>query len=368
MRAVISGGGTGGHIYPALAIAEELRSRGDDILYIGGAASPEEQAAQNYAFAFASVATSPLHRNLLQMPRDLATNFRGMCQAKKIIADFAPAVAIGTGGFVTAPVLTAAQSLHIPTMIHEQNAFPGLANRRLAQKAAAVCLTFEPARKYFPHQNMIHYTGLPVRQRIVEANSDKLREEAYSFFAISAAERSVPTLLVTGGSQGAQSLNEAVCAAYEGLLAAGYRIIHLCGKKNYFTIKQRAPQHQRLILLPYLEQMEYGLAVADLALARAGASFLAEAAVLGLPTILVPYPYATNDHQAANARVFSEEDAAVVIHDADLDGKLLLQVVSALFSNPVRMERMQAGARFLAKTTAAADIADVAEHIAKTNR
>ena len=357
MRAIISGGGTGGHIYPALAIAEELRARGDEILYMGGADSIEEELARGHGFAFASVATSPLHRNLLKIARDLAANYRGLREAKKIISAFAPDVAIGTGGFVTAPVLAAAQSLHIPTMIHEQNAFPGLANRRLAQKADAVCLTFAPAQKYFPHQEKIHYTGLPVRQRIIEAKNESLKAEAYHFFAIPDGQSDIPTLLITGGSQGAQSLNEAAHAAYAGLLDAGYRIIHLCGKKNYFSMKQKAPQHQRLILLPYLEQMEYGLAVADLALARAGASFLAE----------VPYPYATNDHQAANAHVFSEEDAAVVIKDADLNGERLLQTVVALFNNPVRLERMQAGALTLAKTAAAADIADVAYHIAKNN-
>ena len=367
MRAIISGGGTGGHIYPALAIAEELRARGDEILYMGGADSIEEELARGHGFAFASVATSPLHRNLLKIASDLATNYRGLREAKKIISAFAPDVAIGTGGFVTAPVLAAAQSLHIPTMIHEQNAFPGLANRRLAQKADAVCLTFAPAQKYFPHQEKIHYTGLPVRQRIIEAKNESLKAEAYHFFAIPDGQSDIPTLLITGGSQGAQSLNEAAHAAYAGLLDAGYRIIHLCGKKNYFSMKQKAPQHQRLILLPYLEQMEYGLAVADLALARAGASFLAEVAVSGLPTILVPYPYATNDHQAANAHVFSEEDAAVVIKDADLNGERLLQTVVALFNNPVRLERMQAGALTLAKTAAAADIADVAYHIAKNN-
>lgn len=365
MRAVISGGGTGGHIYPALAIAEELRARGDEILYMGGADSTEEELVKGYGFDFASVATSPLHRNLLKVVGDLAANCRGMHEARKIIADFAPSVAIGTGGFVTAPVLSAAQSLHIPTMIHEQNAFPGLANRRLAQKAEAVCLTFAPAQRYFPHQERIHYTGLPVRQRIIDAGCESFKREAYAFFEIPEAERTIPTLLITGGSQGAQSINEAAYAAYSGLLDAGYRIIHLCGKKNYFSMKQKAPQDKRLILLPYLEQMEYGLAVADLALARAGASFLAEVAVLGLPTILVPYPYATNDHQAANAKVFSEEDAAVMIKDTDLNGERLLQIVQALFNNPVRLERMQAGAHLLAKTTAAADIADVAYSIAK---
>lgn len=365
MRVIISGGGTGGHIYPALAIAEELRTRGHEVLYIGGSPSAEEEVAKQFGFAFASVPTAPLRRNSIKIMADLFANMQGLNEAKRIIREFAPHIAIGTGGFVTAPVLMACEKLHVPTMIHEQNAYPGLANRRLAKKAAAVCLTFEVAKKHLPDYAQIHHTGLPVRSAIMGLVGNSAPDEAYAYFGIDEADRNLPTLLVTGGSQGAKTLNDAVFAAYSQLLGANIRIIHLCGKANYFELKQRAPQHEHLHLLPYLDNMEYALAITDIAIARAGASFLAEAAVLGLPLILVPYPYATNDHQSANAQVFLEADAAVVVADSELSGEGIQSLVVSLFDNYHRLQRMTDGALSLAKTQAAYEIADIAESTAR---
>ncbi|MBQ1502200.1 MAG: undecaprenyldiphospho-muramoylpentapeptide beta-N-acetylglucosaminyltransferase [Firmicutes bacterium] len=364
MRVIISGGGTGGHIYPALSIADELRRSGADVLYMGGRGSAEEKLAAEYGFAFAAVSTSPLHRHSLKAAADLLTNAKGMAEAKKIIRDFRADAAVGTGGFVTAPVLMAADSLHIPTMIHEQNASPGLANRRLAKKAAAVCLTFKDAAGHFPGGAKLHYTGLPVRPQILAA-AKETPPAAYAEFAIPAADRDCPTLLITGGSQGAQSLNQAAAAAYEELLAVGIRIIHLCGRKNYEELKAAAPQHPHLILLPYLERMEYAMSLADLALARAGASFLAEAAVMGLPALLVPYPFATNDHQQANADEFAEAGAAVVIADGELNGDVLAKQARAVLEDKERSAAMKAAALSLAKPDAAKDIARIAMEIAR---
>lgn len=365
MRVIVSGGGTGGHIYPALAIAGELRNRGADILFIGGTDSPEQALAVRFGFTFAGIPTAPLHRRSWRLAADLLTNYRGWRLARKILADFTPAVAIGAGGFVTAPALLAAQTLHIPTLLHEQNVYPGLANRWLAKKAQAVCLTFQGAAARFPHPDRLHHTGLPVRQEILALAQKAVPEQAYARFDIPEAERHIPTLLITGGSQGAQSINRAAAAAYQPLLKAGIRIIHLCGKNNYFEMRQKAPEHPRLILLPYLYEMEYGLAVADLAVARAGASFLAEAAVLGLPAILVPYPYATNDHQSGNAKVWADAQAGQTIKDSDLSGKVLCDTVLSLFDNPVRLQRMKDCALTFAKPRAEKDIADIAEALAK---
>ncbi len=365
MRVVISGGGTGGHIYPALAIAEELRARNHQVLYIGGPASAEQDAAEQFGFIFKAVQTAPLHRKSLKVIGDLAANLRGTHQAEKIVAEFAPDVAIGTGGFVTAPVLLACQRSQVPTIIHEQNAYPGLANRRLAKKAEAVCLTFTAAKQYFACPDKTYHTGLPVRTAILDLSNKPVPEAAYQYFGIDKEERELPTLLITGGSQGAKTLNDAMLAAYQQLLAQNIRIIHLCGKSNFFELKQKAPANRHLHLLPYLDNMEYALAIANLALARSGASFLAEAAVLALPLILVPYPHATNDHQSANAEAFFEADAALVVKDSELTGSWLTQTVPVILNNPQRLWRMQEGARSLAKTQAASDIADIAEAKAK---
>lgn len=359
MRVVISGGGTGGHIYPALAIAEEFRRRGAEVLYMGCPDSMEQQFAATAGFAFAAVPAVGLRRRFPAIFRDLSVDMKGRSLAKTQLQKFRPDLVIGTGGFVSAPVLSAAQGLHIPTLIHEQNAFPGLANRFLARRAAAVCLTFAAAGEHFPHPERHHLTGLPLRPQVVAADAAAARE----YFGF--PEDGKPLLLVTGGSQGARKLNNALQESYEKLLAAGIRIIHLTGKRHYEELKAAAPQHDDLILLPYLEQMQHALVLADLIAARAGASFLAEAAYLGKPCLLVPYPHAANDHQRYNARQFAAAGAAVVVEDAELCGATLAASVLPLLANSDKLKEMSAASRTLAAEQAAQKIADIGEKLVK---
>lgn len=344
MKAIVSGGGTGGHIYPALAIAGQLKAEGADILYMGAKDSLEAKLAETSGFAFFGIDACGLHKKSPRLAYDLAVNYRGLRQSYGVIKREAPELVIGTGGYAAAPVVKAAQQLGIPTLLHEQNAFPGLANRYLARRADAVCLTFAEAGSYFPHAERLHHTGLPIRRQIFDAS----RKAAWDYFSIPPAEQDRFTLLITGGSQGAANLNRAAQAAYVSLLRSGVRVVHLCGKANYFQLKQQIKPHANLLLLPYLDQMEHALALADLALARAGASFLSEAAVVGLPTILVPYPYAANDHQRYNAQVFAAKDAALVVEDAQLNGKLLTEMTLALKQNRPRLKRMAQAAGSLA--------------------
>lgn len=356
MRVIVCGGGTGGHIYPALSIAAELRRQGGELLYMGGRDSLEAKLAEKSGFAFFAVECCGLHKRSLKLAKELAVNYRGLRQARRRIRDFGPQLVIGTGGYAEAPVIRAAQGLGLPTLLHEQNAFPGLANRLLARKAQAVCLTFAEAGKYFPHPQRLHLTGLPVRAAILSAS----REQAYDYFEIPAAERERPTLLITGGSAGAASLNQVALRLYQPLLDSGARLIHLCGRNDYFRLRQQAPEHPRLILRPYLDEMENALALADLALARSGASFLAEAACLGLPTLLVPYPYAANDHQSFNAQAFADREAAEVVADSSLDDPALTERILALLHNQLRLQAMGEAARSLAHYRAAEDIAAIA--------
>lgn len=349
MKAVVCGGGTGGHVYPALSIASRLRADGHEVLYMGGKNSMEEQLAVQAGFAFRGVDARGLSRKSLKVFADLLVNWQGRRQARAILGEFKPQVVIGSGGYASAPVVSAAQQLRITTLLHEQNTIPGRANRMLAKKAAAVCLTFPAAKGSFPHAERLHLTGLPVRQSILSCT----REQAENFFDIPAAERDLFTVLVTGGSAGAASLNKAMRAAYDKLLQADIRIIHICGKNEYFTLRQQAPEHPRLILLPYLNEMENALAAADLAVARAGASFLSEAAACGLPCVLVPYPYAANDHQRHNALAFEQAGAAVMVADGDLNGSLLAEQVITLSHENQRLAEMSAAARSL--SVAAAD-------------
>ncbi|MBR5429874.1 MAG: undecaprenyldiphospho-muramoylpentapeptide beta-N-acetylglucosaminyltransferase [Firmicutes bacterium] len=356
LKAIVCGGGTGGHIYPALAIAEQLRADGARVLYMGAADSTEQELARAAGFPFRGVACCGLHKTSPRLLLDLLTNYRGLRQARRVLREYGPHLVIGTGGYAEAPVIKAAQGLGLPTVLHEQNAFPGLANRRLSRKARAVCLTFAAAAPYFPHPERLHETGLPVRRQVLEAS----REAAWDYFDIDPAGRDVPTLLITGGSLGAASLNKAAAAAYARLLAAGVRVIHLCGRGNAQELKRSAPQDKRLIILPYLDEMQHALALADLAVGRAGASFSAETLCLGLPTVLIPYPYAANDHQRFNARAMAEGGASVVIEDEALNGETLADTALTLLNDRQRLRDMSAAARSMARYDAAREIADVA--------
>lgn len=359
MRIVVSGGGTGGHIYPALAIAAEFRRRGAEVLYMGCPDSMEQQFAANAGFGFVPVPAVGLRRRFPAIIRDLAVDKQGRDLAKQRLKEFAPQLVIGTGGFVSAPVLSAAQGLGIPTLIHEQNAFPGLANRFLARRAAAVCLTFAAAGEHFPHPERHHLTGLPLRPEIIAADVQAARE----YFGFPADGK--PLLLITGGSQGALKLNNAAAGSYEELLESGIRIIHLTGKRHYEQLKAAAPQHEDLLLLPYLEQMQHALVLADFIAARAGASFLAEAAYLGKPCLLAPYPFAANDHQRYNARQFAAVGAAVVVEDEQLNGATLAATVLPLLANSDKLKEMSAASRSLAAEQAAERIADIGYSLIK---
>lgn len=361
LKAIVCGGGTGGHIYPALAIAEQLRADGARVLYMGAKDSTEQKLAADAGFPFRGVDCCGLHKRSPRLLLDLWRNYRGVGQARRIIGEYGPAVVIGTGGYAEAPVIKAAQGLKLPTLLHEQNAYPGLANRRLAQRAQAVCLTFTAAAPYFPHADRLHDTGLPVRRQIMEAT----REAAWEYFGIAEGERCIPTLLITGGSLGAASLNRAAEEAYGQLLSAGIRLIHLCGRQHYHQLKRRAPRHELLILRPYLDEMQHALALADLAVGRAGASFSAETLCLGLPTVLIPYPYAANDHQRFNARALAEGGAAVVIEDDALNGELLSRTALSLLNDEERRAGMAEKAKVMARFDAARTIVDVAYNLIK---
>lgn len=357
LRIVVSGGGTGGHIYPALAIAAALHKHcGAQILYLGGKTGlsgglpKEQELALAAGWEYQGVSATGLSRRSLSIAQDIMINLRGVGEAKEILRRFIPHAVIGTGGYAMAPTLRAAVSLGLPTLLHEQNAYPGWANRYLANKVDMICLSLEAARSHFPAATRMLLTGMPVRAEIMSTG----REAAYRFFGIAEAERERPTLLVTGGSQGARRLNEAVCGCYEELLAAGFRILHLTGEAHYEKCRAAAAGlgQENLYILPYIKEMQYALAIADLAIARAGASFLAEAAITGLPALLVPYPYAANDHQTLNAQTFAEAGAARLIPDKLLDNVSLAFQARKLLDDVEERRRMSQAAKSFARPDA----------------
>lgn len=350
MRVVVTGGGTGGHVYPALAIAQGLLKAkpGIEVLYIGTDRGLEAEVVTRAGLPLATIKVQGLERRRLWKNfKALAQLGQGIWQAYRLLRRFRPQVVVGTGGYVCAPVCMVAAILRIPVILHEQNAFPGLTNRLLSRVARTVCLTFPEAKKYFPSRVELVTTGLPIRPEIIATTREearaKLKIQPDQFF-----------ILIVGGSQGARSLNHAALSlfrAYQG--RASLKIFHVAGRKDYEQLKAQAEKagiyldgNGNITIVPYLHDMHIALAAADLVIGRAGASFLAEVLVKGLPAILIPYPYAAGNHQEYNARALAEKGAAIVIRDSELAKGKLLSTVESLLADPERLKRMaQASAR-----------------------
>lgn len=372
MRFVVTGGGTGGHIYPALAIARGLQQRypGCAIMYLGTNRGLEADIVPKAGLEFHAVRAVGIKRSLsphnLKVPWEALAGYRG---ARKLIAAFAPQAVVGTGGYVCGPVLLAASRLKIPTLIHEQNALPGITNRVLSRVVDRVAVTFEDSLKYFPPRAGAVLTGLPVRPEVLSAGRARAREK----FGVREDELLV---LSFGGSQGARSLNRAV-AGVLGELAGrrGLKLLHVTGSGQHGGFMQLTRSQgygdnfpDNITIVPYLYEMPEALAAADLVISRAGAATLAEITVRGLPSILVPYPYATGNHQEHNARALVSRGAAEMIKDSELSGGVLLHKLDRLLGDRDRLREMAEASRRLGKPRALDDILDLLEEITRARR
>ena len=346
-------GGTGGHINPALAVAGYIRENYPqaEILFVGTADRMEAQLVPAAGYDFKTIEIQGFSRELnfeglkhnIKMVNLL---FKSEGQAKKIIEDFKPDVVIGFGGYVSGPVLSVAARMGIPTAVHEQNAFPGVTNKNLAKKVDVVMLTAPEAEKLLKPKNPCVVTGLPIRGEIISANKEFARAEMKL--------DSRPLILSMGGSLGARAINEAV----------KYLILHRFEKKDCYylhaTGKAGASMiddigkdvdlntNPQIMLREYINDMDRCLAAADLVVCRAGASSLSEIQALGKPSILVPYPYAAENHQYYNAKTMSDRDAAILIEEKDFTGERLLSEVEKLLSKPERLKKMGENARAMA--------------------
>ena len=346
-------GGTGGHINPALAVAGYIRENYPkaEILFVGTADRMEAQLVPAAGYDFKTIEIQGFSRelNFEGLKHNIKTVnllFKSEGQAKKIIEDFKPDVVIGFGGYVSGPVLSVAARMGIPTAVHEQNAFPGVTNKNLAKKVDVVMLTAPEAEKLLKPKNPCVVTGLPIRGEIISANKEFARAEMKL--------DSRPLILSMGGSLGARAINEAV----------KYLILHRFEKKDCYylhaTGKAGASMiddigkdvdlntNPQIMLREYINDMDCCLAAADLVVCRAGASSLSEIQALGKPSILVPYPYAAENHQYYNAKTMSDRDAAILIEEKDFTGERLLSEVEKLFSKPERLKKMGENARAMA--------------------
>ncbi|MBS1989040.1 MAG: undecaprenyldiphospho-muramoylpentapeptide beta-N-acetylglucosaminyltransferase [Cyanobacteria bacterium SZAS LIN-3] len=361
-RIVLTGGGTGGHIYPALSVAEHLKGRPDveAILYIGAIGHPEEKLARENGLEFVGIKVSGLPRKLspklFTWPFEM---FAAIMRARAILQAFKPTAVLGTGGYASAPPLAAANMLKIPTAVHEPDAHPGLVNRLLGRKAKLISLGMQGAAGRMSTKfGQIAFNGNPVRGSFLTP----MQRDAAA--AIMGLRSDLKTVLVTGGSQGAKALNEAVVAALPQLLELEphIQIVHQCGDKNLNDVKERlAPGLEgspRYHLRAYFDDLSIAYAVADLAVTRAGAMTVAELAVTGTPAVFVPYPFAAQDHQTHNARYMESQKAATVIMQEDLTGQTIYNQISSLVSDDARLNEMRKRMREIGKPDAARTLAE----------
>jgi UDP-N-acetylglucosamine--N-acetylmuramyl-(pentapeptide) pyrophosphoryl-undecaprenol N-acetylglucosamine transferase len=357
VKVVLTGGGTGGHIYPALSVAECLA--GHELLYVGTAEGPEAQVVPRAGLPFRAIPSRKLSRRPTPgAVAALAVSAWGVARAAALLRSWKPDVVLGTGGYASAGVMFAAALLRIPTVVHEANVVPGRVNRLLAALCTRVAVTYPASARYFPESKTV-VTGLPVRPELRNADPARARKE-YGLAP------NVPTLLISGGSGGAQTLNRAVLEALPELARRGLRIVHQTGKSQFQSVREMAGDTYSASYrpVPYVEDMPSLLAAASLIVCRGGSSTLAEVTAVGLPAIVVPYPYAVADHQTSNAAALAEAGAGIMVRDAEFDGRRLVREVDALLGDPARLEQMRHASRGLGRPDAAREVADLLRDVA----
>ena len=327
-RFIIAGGGTGGHIFPAVAIGHALKvlQPATELLFVGANGKMEMEKVPQEGFKIVGLDIAGFNRSSLLkniwLPFKL---LKSLWAAKRILKEFRPDVVVGVGGYASFPILWAAQSLGIPTLIQEQNSFAGKSNRVLGKKAKAVCVAYENMESAFP-ATVITKTGNPVRALISQSRVS--RAEGIRFWNLDSDRK---TLLVVGGSLGARSVNEALAPALNQLLAAGIQILWQTGTPFLEEAKAAAKgQEDRVKVVPFIREMDQGYAAADLVVSRAGALAIAELCIAAKPVIFVPYPHAAEDHQTSNAQALVSEGAAWMIPDVQVKAELPAKILQLL--------------------------------------
>lgn len=316
MRYIISGGGTGGHIFPAISIANAIKRRDKDadILFVGAIGRMEMERIPQAGYPIEGLSVRGFDRkNMLKNVSVLIDFLKSTYKARAIIKKFNPDIAIGVGGYASAPTLKAASKFGVPTLLQEQNSYAGVTNKMLASKAKKICVAYRGMEKFFPKDKIV-LTGNPVRQDLFEVKPKA--EEAYKYFNFTPKKK---TLLIVGGSLGARTINQSIIAELEELTKANIQIIWQTGKL-YITDAMKAAQpylNENLLATDFVTRMDYAYSIADLVISRAGASSISELCLLKKPVILVPSPNVAEDHQTQNALALVNRNAAVMIRDVD---------------------------------------------------
>jgi UDP-N-acetylglucosamine--N-acetylmuramyl-(pentapeptide) pyrophosphoryl-undecaprenol N-acetylglucosamine transferase len=351
-RFIISGGGTGGHIYPAIAIANELKSRYPEaeFLFVGAKDKMEMQKVPQEGYAIKGLWIAGIQRKITldnaMFPLKLTSS---LLNSFKIIKNFKPDVVIGTGGFASGAVLKVASMLGIPTVIQEQNSYPGITNKLLAKKANKICVAYENLESFFPKDKMI-LTGNPVRQDLINEAS---KSEAISYFKLDANKK---TLLVLGGSLGARRINQLIEKELDFLLSQNIQIIWQCGKL-YLNDYSKYNEKDNVQVVAFIDRMDLVYAAADVVISRSGASSVSELCIVGKPTIFIPSPNVAEDHQTKNAKAISDKNGAILIKESELETQFET-IFSDLISNESKQLELSQNIKKLALPNATKQIAD----------
>lgn len=356
LKFIISGGGTGGHIFPAISIANALKKRvpDADFLFVGAEGRMEMEKVPNAGYKIEGLPVAGFDRsNLLNNFKVLVKLFKSLKMAKQIVKEFQPNVVIGVGGYASGPTLFAANRLGIPTVLQEQNSYAGVTNKLLAKNARKICVAYTGMERFFPKES-IELTGNPVRQDFLEVQPKA--EEAYRHFGFSPE---LPTLLVVGGSLGARTINQSMMGDLEKLQAANVQVLWQTGKYYFEDVKKRVAESpcERIVVTDFVKRMDYAYAIADLVVSRAGASSISELCLLGKPSILVPSPNVAEDHQTHNAEALSTKDAAVLVRDVDAPRVMVNEALS-LIKDGERLSKLGKNALSMSQLNSADRIAD----------
>ncbi|WP_163408608.1 undecaprenyldiphospho-muramoylpentapeptide beta-N-acetylglucosaminyltransferase [Flavobacterium ajazii] len=343
---ILSGGGTGGHIYPAIAIANELKLQFPDaeFLFVGAKDKMEMQKVPQAGYEIKGLWIAGLQRKLtlqnMMFPLKLASS---LLESKKIIRQFKPNVVIGTGGFASGPLLQTAGSAGIPTVIQEQNSFPGITNKLLSKKANAICVAYENLERFFPKEKIV-LTGNPVRQDLIDI--DTKRNEAIAFYGLDSNKK---ILLVLGGSLGARRVNQLIEKELDNLLSQDVQIIWQCGKLYFEDYKKCNQPNVKVV--DFIERMDFVYAAADVIISRAGASSVSELCIVGKPVIFIPSPNVAEDHQTKNAQAIVEAKGAILLKESELESQFNI-VFEALLKDEGKQQQLSANIKKLAKPDA----------------
>jgi len=355
MKIIISGGGSGGHVYPAIAIAQALKSKGiDDILFVGAKGKIEMEKVPAAGFPIKSLWISGLHRG--ELLRNILFPIKlisSLWRAKKIIEKFKPDVVVGVGGFASGPVLKMAQMKSIPTLIQEQNSYPGITNKLLAGKAETICVAYPQMEKFFD-SSKIKFTGNPVRKDLLSV--ELLKSEAMSYFDL---DQNKKTILIFGGSLGARAINNAIYKERSRIEAlSDVQFLWQVGKAYYEEFSESslaACKHVKI--LPFIDRMDYAYSISDCIICRAGALTISEISLVGKPAIFVPSPNVAEDHQRKNAQALVDNNAAIMIEDKESNEILLDRALKLLEDNDTQ-KRLSENIRRMAAPGADDIIAD----------